>query len=302
MCLSSRKFVMYLSTCVSSTLSSYFFTSCSSNFSPINAFTAVLAVSEVEKSSVWIGWPCCDAKSLTSRIVIGSPSTLATTRSTAGVFATIIWSAVSCCSTGAGGAGCTSGFDAKMEASGMPLPGASDAGTMRGSRDGFTAPSGSGGRGIGCDGCEGCDDATMRWWQRRRVHQSRRCRSGRGRCAIGRISRHRCGVDRILDEGVGLRFEKVDRAAGERARHRNTNRYRRSCHYHASRGGSRKRSPLLHQLTACPTFAAGQFSNFSQPASACKTPSSCANNCSYSAGSIRAITWNDGVSFIVRRF
>ena len=40
----------------------------------------------------------------------------------------------------------------------MPPPGASDAGTMRGSRDGFTAPSGSGGRGIGCDGCEGCDD------------------------------------------------------------------------------------------------------------------------------------------------
>ena len=40
----------------------------------------------------------------------------------------------------------------------MPLPGASDAGTMRGSRDGFTAPSGSGGRGTGCDGGEGCDD------------------------------------------------------------------------------------------------------------------------------------------------
>ena len=40
----------------------------------------------------------------------------------------------------------------------MPLPGASDAGTIRGSRDGFTAPSGGGGRGTGCDGCEGCDD------------------------------------------------------------------------------------------------------------------------------------------------
>ena len=40
----------------------------------------------------------------------------------------------------------------------MPLPGASDAGTIRGSRDGFIAPSGGGGRGTGCDGCEGCDD------------------------------------------------------------------------------------------------------------------------------------------------
>jgi hypothetical protein len=46
----------------------------------------------------------------------------------------------------------------KIEASGIPLPGASDAGTMRGSRDGFTAPSGSGGRGTGCDGGEDCDD------------------------------------------------------------------------------------------------------------------------------------------------
>ncbi len=40
----------------------------------------------------------------------------------------------------------------------MPLPGASDAGTMRGSRDGFTAPSGKGGRGTGCGGCDGCAD------------------------------------------------------------------------------------------------------------------------------------------------
>jgi len=38
----------------------------------------------------------------------------------------------------------------------MPLPGASEAGTIRGSRDGFTAPSGRGGRGIGCEGCEDC--------------------------------------------------------------------------------------------------------------------------------------------------
>jgi hypothetical protein len=74
------------------------------------------------------------------------------------VLATIIWSAVSCCSTGAGGAGCGSSFFVKIEESGKPPPGASDAGTIRGSRDGFTAPSGSGGSGTGCDGGEGCDD------------------------------------------------------------------------------------------------------------------------------------------------
>ena len=38
----------------------------------------------------------------------------------------------------------------------MP-PGTSDAGTIRGSRDGFTGPSGNGGRGTGCRGGEGCD-------------------------------------------------------------------------------------------------------------------------------------------------
>src|SRR6266851_8757596 len=156
MCLSIRNCVMYLSTCASSTLSSNFFTSCSSNFSPINALTAVFAVSEVEKSSVSIGWPCCDEKSLTSRIVIGSPSTLATTRSTGGVLASTSSSADSGGSTGAGGAGCCSSFfDNRLE-SGKP-PGASDAGTIRGWRDGFAAPGGGGGRGTGCRGCEGCD-------------------------------------------------------------------------------------------------------------------------------------------------
>src|SRR6202041_2479792 len=151
MCLSIRNCAMYLSTCASSTLSSYFFTSCSSNFSPINAFTAVLAASEVAKSSVSIGCPCCDEKSLTSRIVIGSPSTLATTRSTAGELASASSSSASDGSTGAGGgASCSSFFDAKL-GSEKP-PGTSDAGTIRGSRDGFTGPSGGGGRGTGCDG------------------------------------------------------------------------------------------------------------------------------------------------------
>src|SRR5271156_888004 len=155
---------MYLSTCASSPLSSYFFTSCSSNFSPINALTAVLAVSEEAKSLESIGWPCCDAKSWTSRIVIGSPSTLATTRSTAGVLASTASSAVSDCSTGAGGGGvaCFSFFDVKREGSENP-PGASDAGTIRASRDGFIAPGGGAGRatgGDGGDGSEGADDAT----------------------------------------------------------------------------------------------------------------------------------------------
>src|SRR5208283_405253 len=69
--------------------------------SPINAFTATLAASEEAKSSVWIGWPRCAAKSLTSRIVIGSPSTLATTRFNAGV----LGSSGSSGTTGAGGGG-----------------------------------------------------------------------------------------------------------------------------------------------------------------------------------------------------
>src|SRR5277367_1206840 len=156
MCLSCRSCAIYLSTCSSSTLSSYFFTSCSSNFSPINALTAVLAVSEEAKSLESIGWPCCDAKSWTSRIVIGSPSTLATTRSTAGVLASTASSAVSGASTGAGGAACCSSFFAPKVGSEKP-PGASDAGTTRASRDGFIAPGGGGGRGRGCHGCEGCD-------------------------------------------------------------------------------------------------------------------------------------------------
>src|ERR1700723_3739307 len=162
MCLSIRNCAMYLSTCASSTLSSYFFTSCSSNFSPIKAFPPVLAASDVAKSSVSIGCPCCDEKSLTSRIVIGSPSTLATTRSTAGELASSSSSSAPDGSTGAGGAGCGSSFFDKRLESGKP-PGASDAGTIRGWRDGVTEPSGGGGRGAACHtgvGCADADDAT----------------------------------------------------------------------------------------------------------------------------------------------
>src|SRR5208282_4440261 len=130
MCLSIRNCVMYLSTCASSTLSSYFFTSCSSNFSPINAFTATLAVSEEAKSSVSIGWPCCAAKSLTSCMVIGSPSTLATTRSSAGALASIA-SASGCDSTGGGGGNGSSVF---ASATGF------GAGAGFGARDGLAAP------------------------------------------------------------------------------------------------------------------------------------------------------------------
>src|SRR5208282_4019611 len=131
MCLSIRNCVMYLSTCASSTLSSYFFTSCSSNFSPINAFTATLAVSEEAKSSVWIGWPCCAAKSLTSRIVIGSPSTLATTRSNADVPGSGGSSEASAAGGGGGGSSiCASatGFGAGFGArDGLAAPGDADA-------------------------------------------------------------------------------------------------------------------------------------------------------------------------------
>src|SRR5208282_2054816 len=130
MCLSIRNCVMYLSTCASSTLSSYFFTSCSSNFSPINAFTATLAASEEAKSSVWIGWPRCAAKSLTSRIVIGSPSTLATTRSNAGV----LGSAGSSEATGAGGGGGASSVCASATGFGFSFA----------ARDGLAAPGNAG--------------------------------------------------------------------------------------------------------------------------------------------------------------
>src|ERR1700683_840094 len=72
----------YLSTWVSSTRSSYFFTSWLSNFCAISPFSPSLKVGSEVGSPGGIVCPALSAYALTSCIVIGSPSTLATTLST----------------------------------------------------------------------------------------------------------------------------------------------------------------------------------------------------------------------------